>query len=64
MPKSRHSQRGEQKTESLTIRMTPTAKRGLQAKAHLMGISIADLIEQIARGDIPSMALSGELLAS
>jgi len=43
---------GESKTERFSIKMTPTAKQGIENLANSLGLSMAELIEQIGRGKL------------
>jgi hypothetical protein len=43
---------GESKTERFSIKMTPTAKQGLEDLADSLGLSMAELVERIGRGKL------------
>lgn len=43
---------GESKTERFSIKMTPRAKQGLENLADSLGLSMAELVEQIGRGKL------------
>ncbi|MDJ0717515.1 MAG: hypothetical protein QNJ54_25390 [Prochloraceae cyanobacterium] len=43
---------GESKTERFSIKLTPRAKQGIEDLADSLGLSQAELIEQIGRGKI------------
>jgi predicted HicB family RNase H-like nuclease len=51
--------RDEKKTERLNLVVTPTADANLKRAASVMGISVNELVERIARNE-----LSGEDLAN
>ena len=69
MPKTKHKQHGEVR-KSAGIAVTPTALKGLDVQAELLGISRSDLVERIGRGEIPLgsyeqlQAILGECLPS
>lgn len=48
-PKSSHFAHGERKTCQLRVLVTPTAKKLLEEKAALAGVSLSELLEQLAR---------------
>jgi hypothetical protein len=71
MPKAEPGGWGENKTERISALVTPTAKSNLEERAKLEGVALGELLERIARGQIPvgmlpevQKRLLGELLAS
>lgn len=52
MPKAKHGQHGQQKSEWLRTRITPTGKQGLEELATQMGISVSELLERLGRKQI------------
>ncbi len=41
----------ESKTEGFAAKLTPTGKRGLEKLSQDLGLSMAELVEQIGRGE-------------
>lgn len=70
MSKANPGAHGENKTERISALVTPTAKERLSAQAQSMNISLGELLERIARGQVPAYLseqekqLVGESLAS
>jgi len=62
--KEKHGKYGEQKTQQIQARLTPTGKEMLQDVAKARGVSVSELLEQIARGQITLVPSLGEFLAS
>lgn len=51
MPKTKHKPHGETR-KSVGIALTPTAIKGLDVQAQLLGVSRSELVERIGRGEI------------
>uniref|UniRef100_UPI001CFE9880 ribbon-helix-helix protein, CopG family n=1 Tax=Microseira wollei TaxID=467598 RepID=UPI001CFE9880 len=52
MPKSKHYQHNQRKSEKLQLRLTPEGKEKLEQLTAAMGMSISELLEQLSRGQI------------
>lgn len=64
MPKAKTGAYGEKKTAQLMTLVTPTAKNLLQEKANSMNISLGELLERFARGQLEERTqLLGECFA-
>lgn len=50
MPKAKHNQYGEPKDSRLEIRISKTAREGLENLASSMNCSISEVIELLGRG--------------
>jgi hypothetical protein len=52
MKKAKHHEYGEAKSEVINVRVTPTAKKGVEAMARALGVSTAEFIERLGRGSV------------
>lgn len=50
--KAPHREEGEQKTNRISTRISSVAKEGLTEQANQLGISVAELLEQLGRGEL------------
>jgi hypothetical protein len=64
MPKTKHNQYGQKKTDLLRARLTPDGKRGLERLAEQHGVSVGELLERVGRGQLSPLLLSGESCAN